>query len=766
VKRILLLLAVLIVAVLAAAFIWVKRQGLSSAEYAAYGGAAIHVDERGIPTIEAETWHELIEAQGFVVASERLFQMDLMRRSAYGGLAEWFGEAALGVDKRRALEDWEGVADRGYRALPDDERENVDAYARGVNRFIEQYENRWGIEYTLLRVKPGQWKPRDSLLVLLAMDEQLTASSAAEAAVDHWAAKLGPEWSLFLFPDDHPWNEPMFGERPRPGPPIPFARALAAKKIDATEADAAESVTIASRELGPSDASPGSNNWAWCGKTGCFLANDPHLGASVPHIWYANRLRVSATDWVVGVSVPGIPGVALGMNPHLAWAFTNVGEDVDDLLIEQVSADETLYLADRNDGVEVWKPIARVEKTIPIRGGRMEKVTALFTHRGPLAKRGERWCSRQWLPFKEGMLRFPMLINRATSWEEMNAALDRMPAPAQNVLVVDRRGDIGYRASGTGVVRRVSGRRPQPAIEGEWAGFEPAEKRPRKLLPARIATAGASRYLATANERIWVDRFGHRWSEDLRKDRIRRVLRSRDDFSHGDMHQLQLDTESRYGLLLVRWIAAHASTRGAVVEAMLERWAKWDGSANDAESFTDAAAVDRALTKLCVDRVKSALLGPEAQGVEYQHALRTAWIITMLGAENGVSVFGFDAQDLADHLLAVAIARAAHHAPPYYDLNRWSAQHPFVARVPLVGRLFAVDTPAQKGWRGVVRIEQPTFGSSVRMVWDLGRPVESTWCLPVGQSGHIGSAHYHDLQGEWFGEHPYKVLDPGTDWGF
>src|SRR5207244_2277082 len=155
------------------------------------------------------------------------------------------------------------------------------------------------------------------------------------------------------FPEDHPWNQPMFGQSPHPaGPPLPLGQALAMKPIDDVEAGAMHAALELAPKAKETEEGIGSNNWAWCGKTGCFLANDPHLGASVPHIWYANRLRISAEEWVVGVSIPGLPGIVLGMNPYLAWAFTNVGEDVDDLLLERVDEGEKNYLAAVEDGQE------------------------------------------------------------------------------------------------------------------------------------------------------------------------------------------------------------------------------------------------------------------------------------------------------------------------------------------------------------------------------------------------------------------------------
>jgi penicillin amidase len=729
-------------------------QGLDPDELAEYEPAKITQGLRGIPTIAASSWVEAVEAQGYVVASERLYQMDLMRRMAGGRLSEWFGARALDVDRRRAVEDWDGVATRAYASLPPDQKEMIDAYVRGVNRFISENTRRWGIEYLILRTEPENWEGKDSMLVMLSMIEQLTAFSNNEAVASVWEDHLGAEWFNFLFSLDHPWNDPMFGRKVIDRPVLPAGAKLPMRAIEATE----KSPVAFGTKIATDDAL-GSNNWAWCGKTGCFLANDPHLGANVPHLWYALRMRVAKDDWAVGVSIPGLPGIILGMNPHLAWAFTNVGEDVDDLLLEQLSPDGEQYLASVENGEEVWQKVKKREHVIKIKDGGEEKLYSLHTHRGPLVQRaalGDGWYSRQWLPYLEGTVRLPVKYNLAKSLEEIDAALDEFKAPAQNVLIVDKKKNIMYRASGTGIQRKIGGRRPQRALDGEWAGLEPSSARPRMLFYPKQPNAEEPRYIATANERIWVDEYGHRWAEDLRKDRIRRVLSSRDDFTRADMEKLQLDTESRYHHLLLDWVRARVEAKDAEESAILERWAKWNGVAQeDPATFTEAVAVELGLLRMCLDRVKRELFDGKDRDLAYDHWMKSGWVIAMLEAEKGTEVFGFEERDLARALLEIARLPKK----PYHEENRWAAQHPFVGRVPLIGDWFKVATEPQYGWRGVVRVEQPNYGASVRLVWNLDKPEDSTWMLTVGQSGHIRSPYYRDRQEDWFAGRFYPVFD-------
>lgn len=771
-RRVLLALAMLLVLAAAGAWAIWNRQGLDDEAWADFEGATVEIDAHGVPTITAESWPALVEAQGYVTAANRLFQMDLMRRGAGGRLAAWFGEPALQVDEPRRQEDWSGQAAWLAERLPADERRLCDAYAAGVNRFIEDRPWGWGLEYAILRVRAEPWSCPDTMLLLMAMASDLSSSAGADAERAPWMASLPPEWARFLFPADHPWNVPMFGAPTaplrlpgQPEPPTPADGALAPSAVEAPV--------------------PGSNNWAWAGATGSFVANDPHLGARVPHLWFLVRLRVKPPrgedEWAVGATIPGLPGVVLGMNARLAWAFTNVGEDVDDYLLEQVSEDGGRYLARRGpDGAEVWQEVERRPYTIEVKGAPPREGQALFTHRGPLARRaqlGQRWASRAWLPLQRDsrLARLATVgVNRARDLDDLDRALDAFTFPAQNVVAADAAGNLLYRASGTGVQRAVSGDLPADAVAGEWLGLEPASSRPRLR---RAATEASPAWIATANERIWNTGFDHRWADDGRAARIRERLDGQTALTRADMEALQLDTYSRYHHVLVRWaIARHAPQDAQQAEAMA-RWASWDGhAAHDPATFTEALALASAL--------KGALLAPVVarlpaglRELPYSWRRSDAWILATLGVgpEDGAApdpttlfqspesgAAGFAAFGLQEAEVAAAVVAAAlRPAEPYPSANRWTAQHPFVGRVPVLGDLFRIPEPEQLGHDGLVRTELPKFGASLRFVWDLRAPGSSTWITPVGQSGHVRSPHYRDLQAIWREGARLVALPPG-----
>ena len=363
------------------------------------------------------------------------------------------------------------------------------------------------------------------------------------------------------------------------------------------------------------------------------------------------------------------------------------------------------------------------------------------------------------------MLRLPVAaLNHARSLDEAMTALDGLTALAQNVTIVTAAGDIAYRVSGLGPVRRVSGLTPQPATLGEWDGLEPAAARRRIVYPAGDAP---TRYLATANERIWVDTFGQHWHDDDRKERITAVLASRQDFSRADMEKLHVDMYGRFRRELLLWLADRAAPTGGPAKALVDRWRAWDGTPQgDPRTFSEADLARDTLTNVLVGRVRARFLASDAD-VPYECPLKRGFLLDIIGApgDSGVAPFGLTAQGVAqyviDHVLAKDPTLVLHPAD-----NAWDGKHPFVGRVPVLGALFRVASPQQWGSRDLVAAEGPHWGPSMRVVWDLSRPWESTWIFPVGQSGHAGSAHYADMQAPWMASQRLQVFSDGFDWEF
>lgn len=732
----------------------VVRQGVPDRFWESFPDATVRFDTWGIPTLEAPSWERLLTAEGYVVASERLWQMDLIRRKAGGRLAEWFGEAALAHDAAVQAEDRLALTRKAAESLPATERRDCEAYAAGVNRFIAEQKGRWGIEYVLLRAEPEVWTCADSLLVVIEMAETLTSSAETEARQWAWRRHLSPAWQNFLFPEQLPWNVPLFGATDHKPPPFPpAAEWLLKRPLD-------ESAAVKTGALFEERPAIGSNSWAWRGKTGHYLANDPHLANAVPGIWYAVRLKVARGDWAVGMAIPGLPGIVIGMNPALAWSFTNTGEDVDDYLEEHLSPDGALY--EQRPGN--WVPVIHKSFLISVKGEAIpRKIEALFTERGPLAKRkylGDGFYARQWLALQHDALRLPALpMMHAQTLAALDQAVEGLRIPAQNVVAMDRQGTIRYQTSGTGPIRRRAGNVPLPAFEGVWLGFEPQSQRRRLEKPSNT---DATAFLSTANQRIWSDGFGgHNWTQDDRNDRLQTLLAARDDFTRREMEAMHHDTVGRFRRQLLEWVALRAGPVPA--------WRGWDGnSRSNPRAFTEAGVVEEELTNLLIGRVREAFLRNEPDDATYIAANRRAWILAVLAApgDEGLTPFGLTASEVAQHLLRTVLAQRPTMVL-HPQSNKWGGQHPFVGRVPIIGSLFAVTEFEQWGAIDLVAAERAGNGPSVRVVWDMSRPWDSTWSFPVGQSGHVANRHYRDFQAIWMANQTVPVFADGeTNWEF
>jgi penicillin amidase len=724
-----------------------------------WGDASVGFDPYGFSTIDAKDWNSALKMQGNVVASERLFQMDLIRRQTAGRLSELFGEKALNHDKKMRQEDREGLAKRSVERLPQRQLQACNSYADGVNEFIAKNPGKWGVEYTILRTSPESWTCKDTLLVLLAMTDMLTSTSPKELVRGLWSMHLPEDWTEFLFTYEHPWNEPLFGEKSTLGVHFPkISNWIAPRSLEKKQ----------SQVIGDSDAAPGSNGWAWSGDTGVWLANDTHLGQVVPGTWYGQRLRISNGRWVVGVTIPGIPGIVIGMNNDFAWGFTNTGEDVDDLVEERLSDDGTKWLAEIVDGKEIWEPIEIRHSEIRVKGKDSIKTSDRWTRRGPLVEfqtaKGKVF-SRQWLGLREGLIQLPTEdLNLATSWEEFNQALDSMTIPAQNVMYADRVGNLGYRVSGTGVIRKEghSGRIPVAGFTGEWQGLAPASSRLRKFLPSKSESVQS---IVTANQRIWIDGHGHDWYGEDRSQAIKDRLAAKGKFSAEEMLDIQLDTRSRFRKMLLDWVVERGTPTTPEQENLLSRWQQWNGDAvSDVKTFSESIHVDSEFTRVLVGRVRETFLPHTTSDFEYRWSLKRAWQIAVLEHPDSMQMFGLQDKEVANHLLQYAALKSSEAS--YETLNRWKAQHPFVDNIPVIGKLFSVLEPDQYGFADLARAESPKFGPAMRLVWDLKDQANSRWILPVGQSGHPASPHWNDQQKHWHAGKILLVFPKDADWSF
>src|SRR5579859_455151 len=458
-------------------------------------------DAAGVPTIKAESTHDLYLALGFVHAQDRLWQMDLQRRLTQGRLAETFGPAALGSDRfMRTL----GLYRHAAASVPFMSPEFtavLDAYAAGVNAFLASGKS-LPIEFTLLGYKPEPWQPADSLMVGKLFDLQLAGNYRQELLHAKLAQTLSADEMAELFPG-YPKDGPVaLGKLAELTRGLPLEHLLAALPAD----------------VGPRRA---SNDWVVDGAhsvTGKpLLANDPHLDYSAPLIWYLARLEAPGTD-LVGAFVAGTPAMVLGHNDRIAWGYTTTNADVEDVFVEKVDpADPARYLTP--DGSA---PFDTIEERIAVKGQAPEVLKVRTTRHGPVISdlTGNPLTTPEtgtvlaletsFLVDDDRSSEAQWRVGLARGWPSWVEALRLFTAPMQNMVYADHDGNIGFFAPGQIPIRKKGdGTVPVPGWTGEydWDGWVPFEELPQALNPP----VG---HIATANNKIVPDSYPHLLTHD------------------------------------------------------------------------------------------------------------------------------------------------------------------------------------------------------------------------------------------------------------
>jgi penicillin amidase len=486
------------------------------------GSVEIVRDQWGIPHIFAATDHDAFLALGYVHAQDRLWQMEMNRRIGAGRLSELLGEATLDIDKFQRTLGYYRAATSDYALLGERSRLALDAYAAGVNAWIAE-GHLLPPEYLLLGAKPEPWTPIDSLVWEKMMSWDLGGDYEMELLRRQLGDALGPERAAQLLP-----GYPQDGVLILPDGVQPAAWEQTASDLLALDRRLQLDFGRGGREIG-------SNNWVVSGsrtESGLpLLANDPHLGASIPSIWYLAELQGDQIH-AIGATFPGLPAIVIGHNERVAWGVTNVGPDTQDLYIERINpANPNQYAVG-----DEWEAMTVVEESIVVDGeDEPLRWAARSTRHGPLISDvtgtgvpiAMRWVALE--PGDTTMDAF-MDINYAADWEQFVRALQRYVSPSQNIVYADVAGNIGYYAPGRIPIRAAGhdGMLPAPGWDdsAEWQGYIPFAELPQAYNPA----AG---FIATANNRIVGDDYpyliSNDWAPPYRAERIVQLIEQLSD---------------------------------------------------------------------------------------------------------------------------------------------------------------------------------------------------------------------------------------------
>ncbi|HJV22971.1 MAG TPA: penicillin acylase family protein [Holophagaceae bacterium] len=694
------------------------------------GLVEVRLDERGVPTVMAQEFLDALRVQGYLMARERMFQMELQRRAAGGELAEIAGEAALPLDRLHRTYGFAQAAEAAAAKLPEEDRAALKALADGVNAFITSHEGRWGLEFKLMGFKPRPWTPADSLRTLLLMHEDLSTSWKSELMAGK-LAKLPQATRDFLMPRVVEGDGPLWPDakpEPRPSteafmaaPPPPVADSpeiRLKKKADLGELPFALPM---GGGLGRRVDGIGSNAWAVAGRrttTGkALLANDPHLGLQAPNLWFPMRIELKGR-YVQGVALPGLPGIVIGHNDRIAWGFTNLGTDVQDLYVE--------------------KPTKVRRERIAVKDGVEDLLDVPEGAHGPQVAEG---YSLHWSALEPGNLGAPTQHLFASDWATFNAALDHFQGPAQNAVYADRDGHVGWRATGLIPLRRAGddGSLPRRGDDpaNDWKGYLPTTQLPRVLDPA-------SGFVVTANNRTVGTSFPvpvtAEWASPSRARRIREQLGRSRDLDRAAMELLQRDEVSlAHRELMEAWLPF-------LPEDMKSRFLGWDGAAAvDSILFSEATTLNRALRKALLEKL---LAGTAVDPGEFAWFNSEAPLLAALRAHPETwkrAGLGDKAAFLAE---VVEEARKT-PAKAWGETNHVRMRHPLGRAGRILSWLFDPPQAPIGGSSRSVRVTGAAFGQSMRMVVDWSEPEGTTLVLPLGVSGHYGSDHRFDQFTDW-----------------
>jgi penicillin amidase len=548
-------------------------------------------DANGIPQIYADKPADLFAAQGYVAAQDRFFEMDFRRHVTSGRLTELFGRDAFETDKFVRTLGWRRVAEKELGLLSPATRQYLDDYARGVNSYLDQHSGSGlSLEYAVLSLKgtdyrPEPWTAADSLAWLKAMAWDLGGNMDEEITRTKLAASLPAKTIDSLYPA-YPYdrNEPILSsgavddEGKFTTAPVDNeapARAMFSKDLLKSLDNVDKVAKGLPLLLGRGDGI-GSNSWVVSGEhttTGKpLLANDPHLGATMPGIWtqvglHCNKFSPQCPFDVSGFSFSGLPGVVIGHNSAISWGFTNLDPDVMDLYLERLSGNGALY----NGKVE---PLTMRTEEFKIAGQKEpERIIVRESRHGPLisdvdddaeeagqlAAKGKSTeaygIALRWTALTPGRTADAIFaMNKAQSWSAFRTAATLFEVPSQNLVYADREGHIGYQAPGKVPIRRVgTGDWPVPGWDPryEWAGYIPFQAMPTEFDPA-------DGIIVTANQAVVPKSYRYDltndWDYGYRSQQILERIQAVGKLDVAAMSSIQLDTKNRNAEMLVPYL--------------------------------------------------------------------------------------------------------------------------------------------------------------------------------------------------------------------
>ncbi len=713
-------------------------------------------DARSVPYIDARNDRDLYFVQGYVTASDRLWQMDLLRRVARGETAEIFGRQALEEDKMWRRYGFAAVAEKSLEFLSPELKQALETYAAGVNAYIASLQaDALPSEFRILQYRPREWRPTDTIIIGKILAESLSSTWRHDLQRAAWnslsADKLRDltnrvtPFDVILFGTDGKSAGTPLYDTVLPKGPFPMAQA---DHLAAVRERSLERVGLFAEELAA------SNNWVISGKLTAdgkpILANDPHLAATAPGIWYITHLSAPGIR-ASGVTFPGVPGIVLGHNEHFAWGATNVGPDVQDLYLETIETNAADGSA-RYKTPEGWAGLTVRKERIVVRSSLMGRETETIdfdvqeTRNGPIIlNENGRSYSLKWTARDPKNSEFEAFfkLNRGRNWDDFRNALSRYGGATQNFVYADTKGNIGWQVAGHIPLRRTGhGEFPYDGStnDGDWTGSIPLSELPFLYNPP-------SGLIITANQRIVGTDYKYpqmvrETASPWRARRLHDLLSGKRNITRDQVSEAQHDVYNIPLSMLAKEIVASNAVSAKTIETLKS----WDGRMTaDSKAAVVANEIRNCLASRIAEANKPAPVAAVRERILW-------WAIKDRPARWLPAGFkDYDELIKACDESSRAGLAAANRLGPDELKWRWDLifrarfPHPLAA-APLIGGQFLVEP---KGVNGSG--QTPNVGAFVSMRhiaspgnWDATRLV-----IPLGQSGDNRSPHFRDQFDAW-----------------
>ncbi|MGB5287578.1 MAG: penicillin acylase family protein [Ignavibacteriaceae bacterium] len=734
----------------------------------------VYFDSLAIPYIFAKYDEDAAFTLGYLHASERMFSMDMIRRAGEGRLSEIFGEETIPFDRMFRTVGIYRTAKMIKEKMNPEGLNLLEAYSRGVNFYLEEYKNKYPIEFDVLGYQPEEWKPEHSIIVIIMMAWELNLCWWTDLTFTELVQKLGEEKVKEILPG-YPQNAPTI---------IPAD----IKKFAQINSNFIETDKAFRKFMGMTGTHLGSNNWVVNSRMSAsgkpIIANDPHLAYRAPGIWYAAVIK--STQWnAAGVTLPGVPGIVIGKNENISWTLTSIMTDETDFYFETLDSSRTKYLLDGS-----WKDLIFIEDTIETRDGIREPIEIKFTHRGPIISNIHPYnfifnkdestyppISMRWLgnEFSDEMDAF-LKINKAKNWSEFKSAVEKFNIPGQNFVYADREGNIGYAFGGALPIRPNNATTfvfDGTSSKNDWKGFAPRNELPYLFNPSQ-------NFIATANNKVIKDFKYHitnLWEPSSRIERITELLQSKSKHSVEDYMKYQEDIFSPYAKIFVPYILfafKNVDVKDKNLEKSLQLLREWNF---EMDKYQQAPAIfltffDNMMKNIYLDEMGEDLFNQYVflANVPYRNILELL--------QNPFSDWFNDVKQnkrkTRDDVIRQSLTDALDELESKLgkDVKDWqwgrlhtvTFKHAFSCASGLLDGVINIGPYEISGDGTTIfnteyafseSIEKyPLFrhepfdcelGPSMRFIYDFAQPDEFYLILTTGQSGNIFSDHYKDM---------------------